>query len=390
MNSFSGKKIALSTHYLIYSASQALRDYLRNEGSSLVYISHPLPGLNPDMKEHSYCEFSKGKRITHKKKALFRFNLLPLTMLYEFYLSLRWLIASKEKFDLYIGVDNFNALMGLILKVFGKVDKVVYYAIDYFPTRYTNKMLNNLYHYIDKICVKYSDETWNVSNKMILARKKHNKMDPKKYNRQYEVPIGIWYDSAPRKVFSKINKEKLIFVGHLVSHMGVDLVIESLPAVIKKIPNIKLEIIGGGEELENLRKLAEKLMVQKNIHFWDWVRDRNKLEEIMSDGAVGLATFNTKILDDKVKNADPGKIKDYMLLGMPVIVTGAISTAEVLSKNKCAIVISYDKKELSGAIIGLLSDDKRLKEYRNNALTYVRQFDYGNLFSENLERVFQK
>jgi len=133
--------------------------------------------------------------------------------------------------------------------------------------------------------------------------------------------------------------------------------------------------------------LSKELGVQKYITFWGWVRDRRKLEKIMSDGAVGLATFNTEILDEKVKNADPGKIKDYMLLGMPIIVTNAISTINDIKKSRCGIVIKYKSSDLVSAVVQLLNDKNKLAEYRKNALAYVQQFDFGKLFEKNLSRV---
>ena len=291
------------------------------------------------------------------------------------------------KYDLFIGINNLNTLAALILKRIGRVKKVIYYTIDYFPTRFENNILNSFYHLIDKVCVRFADETWNVSSVMVSAREKHNAVDRVINNRQYRVPIGIWYDKAPRKSFSEIDKKKLIFVGQLLPHMGVDLVIKTMPEIIKKIPSIKLEIIGGGEQKKYLMSLSKELGVQKYITFWGWVRDRRKLEKIMSDGAVGLATFNTEILDEKVKNADPGKIKDYMLLGMPIIVTNAISTINDIKKSRCGIVIKYKSSDLVSAVVQLLNDKNKLAEYRKNALAYVQQFDFGKLFEKNLSRV---
>lgn len=383
----SESRIVVSTHYRIYSASQALRDYLRaNNCSNLLYIAHPLPPKVVQSIDYSYCEISLGDKIVQKKIGKSRNDNLALSSMYDVYLILKWVIAFG-KFDLFIGVNNLNAIAGIVLKRLGRVKKVVYYTIDYFPTRFENKLLNFIYHSIDNFCVKYADETWNVSSVMVDARGKYHDADKKVYNRQYRVPIGIWYDKAPRKKFSEIHHKKLIFVGQLLPHMGVELVIKSMPDIIKKIPDVKFEIIGGGEQKKYLKKLAKELNVLPNVKFWGWVRDRRKLEKIISDGAVGMATFNTDILDEKVKNADPGKIKDYMLMGMPIIVTDAISNTTEIKKNKCGIVIKYRSSDLVDAVVQLLNDKKKLREYRKNALKYVQQFDYNKIFKKNLSRV---
>lgn len=378
-------KITLATHYRIYSAAQALRDYLRKNNYRLLYISHPLPLKDAKVEDSSYVEKSIGEDIVSKGMIKRKDTNILVSSLYDSILNFIWAIRNG-KADLFIGVDNLNASVGILLKKLRLARKVVYYTIDYFPTRFENRLLNSIYHWIDKFCVTNADETWNVSGQMVLAREKNGIIS----NRQHTVPIGIWYENAPRKDFSKIDKKKLIFVGHLLDHMGVDLVIRAMPQIISNIPDIKFEIIGGGEEEEKLKKLSRELGVNKSVKFWGWVKDRKKLEEIMSDGAVGLATFNTDILDEKVKNADPGKIKDYMLLGMPVIVTNALSTADEIEKEKCGLVIGYDISQLTQAVVQLLNSQSRLKEYRQNALKYVEKFDYNLIFEKNIKRVLDK
>lgn len=379
--------LVVATHYRIYSASQALRDYLRKNGARLLYVSHPLPLKDVKEKENSYFEVSRGENILIKNEYSREKGNILTESLRDIFLTLFWTFKAGKKYDLFIGVDNLNAIVGLFFKKIGRVKKVVYYTIDYFPKRFENSFLNWIYHMVDQLCVKFADETWNVSVVMADARERYRNLDRKIYNRQHTVPIGIWYNNAPRKTFSEIDKKKLIFVGHLLAHMGVDLVVKAIPEILKKIPDAKFEIIGGGEEEENLKKLAKKLGVEDSIKFWGWIRDRDKLEKIMSDGAVGLATFNTEILDDRVKNADPGKIKDYMLLGMPVITTDAISTASSLEKAKCGLVIEYKTLDLVRAVIKLLNSPGKLKIYRENALKYVAQFDYNKIFAKNLSRV---
>lgn len=378
-------KIILTTHYRIYSAAQALRDYLRKNNYRLLYISHPLPLKDAKVKDSSYVEKSIGEDIVSKGMVKRKDTNILVSSLYDSILNFIWVIRNG-KADLFIGVDNLNASVGILLKKLRLVRKVVYYTIDYFPTRFENRLLNSIYHWIDKFCVTNADETWNVSGQMVLAREKKGIIS----NRQHTVPIGIWYENAPRKDFSEIDKKKLIFVGHLLDHMGVDLVIRAMPQIISKIPDIKFEIIGGGEEEEKLKKLSRELGVNKSVKFWGWVKDRKKLEEIMSDGAVGLATFNTDILDEKVKNADPGKIKDYMLLGMPVIVTNALSTSGEIEKEKCGLVVGYDISQLTQAVVQLLDSQSRLKEYRQNALKYVEKFDYNLIFEKNIKRILGK
>lgn len=384
------KRIAISTHYLIYSAPTALRDYLKEKKIQRVfYFSHPLLVKDSPNDERSYCELIQNGQNVYIKKARFKFYNLVISSIYEFIQTIIWFFQDKSQYDLFVGVDCLNSFQGIILKLLGRVKKTVYYTIDYFPVRFKNPILNWVYFSLDRICVRLADETWNVSSVMVKARQA-NGLIGKEFERQFTVPIGVWFDRAPRKNYSQINKKTLIFVGHLKDYMGVDLAIKSLPKIIKTIPDIRLIIIGGGEQEEALKKLVNRLGLTASVNFYGWIRDRGKLENIMSECAVGIAPFNTQILDDKVKNADPAKIKDYMLLGMPVIITDAISTSNLISQKRCGFVIKYDIDEFVRATRKLLDNETLYKEYRQNSLDFVKQFDFNDLFKQNLKRVLTK
>ena len=166
---------------------------------------------------------------------------------------------------------------------------------------------------------------------------------------------------------------------------GVDLAVRALPFIKKVIPKIKLEIIGSGEQHEELEKLADTLKVSDCIKFYGW-KEKKDAEKLLSDGAVGLAPFNTDV-DEKIKNADPAKIKDYMALGLPVVMTNASLNASTISKKKCGIIVDYDPESLANAVVRLLSSKRLWSRYHKNALSYVQQFDWNNLFSKNISRL---
>lgn len=344
-----------------------------------------------DMKEgyklsSAYHLFENNQLVAMKEAYHWQFYwplLYTKDVLYTFF----WCLKFRKKIDVYFAAGNLNPIAGIILRKFGFVKKVVYQSIDYYPQRFSNKFFNWLYFQLDKFCVKNCDETWNVSSMIAEAREKKMGMDRKIYNKQHTVPVGVWFYKTKRIPFEKINRKKIVYRGTFFAHMGVDLPISAMPLILKKIPDVTFEIMGSGEEEENLRKLTKNLGVYKNVIFHGMVTDRKKLEKILSTAAVGIATFNTKILDAKITNADPGKIKEYMVMGMPVITTNAVYYYKKIQKNECGIIIDYNTKEMANAVIKLLEDEELLRKYRNNTLKFIEQFDCNKLFHENVARV---
>ena len=84
------------------------------------------------------------------------------------------------------------------------------------------------------------------------------------------------YDSV--KV-SKFDFPTIGVIGRLINQKRVDDVLYALAIVKKKIPDIKLKIIGKGEEMKSLKKLTIKLHLEKNVEF---VYIGNSLKELIS------------------------------------------------------------------------------------------------------------
>ena len=368
--------------------TQNLKKYLlENYKSDLLYIHHPMLDMTEGYNQSSGYNFYKNNELSHSRNAYHWKLYWPLLYIKDVLYTIFWCLKFKRKFDVYFGCGNLNPIAGIILRNLGIVKKVVYQSIDYHPTRFSNPFFNWLYFQLDKLCVKFSDETWNISPAIAEERQKKMGMNRKTYNRQYTVPGGVWFYETMRLPFEKINIKKIVYRGMLLDHMGVDLAIRAMPLILKEIPDLVFEIIGTGKEEENLKNLAKQLKVSKNVLSHGFVEGRQNMEKILSDAAIGIATFNTGLLGDKVKNSDPGKIKDYMLMGMPVVITDAFSTSKQIVKKKCGIVVAYKEKDMAEAIIKLIKNKPLLKKYRQNATSFIEKFDCVNIFKPNMERI---
>lgn len=389
-DSIKTRKIIIALHeYLPTGPGHDLRDYLLiNHAKEIVFITHPLLNLKQNYVSRSHMKIYYRDGTTTETISKFRL-IFSMSILYfkDLILTLIWIIGKKETYDLYVGLDPINAIAGIILKKIRLVDKVVYYTIDYMPKRYKNVILNFVYHKFDKFCVRYADDTWNVGTTMGQARETYNHMDQKIYSKQYILPIGIWLDKIKPLSFDKVNKYKLVYIGGLKHIMGVDLIIDAMPKLVKKIPHIRLDIIGGGIDEDNLKYRVRQLKIEKYVIFHGWIRERKKIQAIASDAALGIATFNTDERSIEIKNADPSKVKEYLSMGLPVITTNVLPNHQELEKNKCAMVIPYSVNALVRAVEALLSNKKLLQEYRTNGRQYVAKFNYPMLFSNALSRV---
>jgi glycosyltransferase involved in cell wall biosynthesis len=84
------------------------------------------------------------------------------------------------------------------------------------------------------------------------------------------VPNGVDTDRfAPRAAATGSRAFTFVLVGRLEPRKGVDLAIEALA----RVPEVRLEIVGDGEQLDPLKRLAVKVGVAGRVLFHGYVED---------------------------------------------------------------------------------------------------------------------
>lgn len=371
--------VAIVSHIFSSGPSQELESFLSDKVKSLLFIGHPFEyrkEINSFYRFHVHKNTKLHKAIGWK---------LPGAFLYfkDFLYTMIWILKSNTKFDYYIGADNFDAFCGLILQKLGRVDKVIFYCIDYVPRRFQNSMLDWLYHFFDKACLTHCSVVWNVSKNMAQAREKFKGLKAENCARQIVVPLGIWHDRIPKISLEEKDKNTLIYMGHLLEKQGVDMVIRSIPCIKRKIPDIKFIIIGTGNYESSLINLVKELKLDKNVIFTGYVESHKEVERRISEGTIGMALYKP-VESNYSYFADPGKIKNYLSAGLPVILTNVPPIARELVIKKCAFVVEYEEKDVCKKITNLLLDRKLLKCYSRNAIDFAKSYDWNSVFSNAL------
>lgn len=381
MEAINEKSFIIATHVYAPGPAQELLKYLNDKKCrKIMFIGHPL-FFDSNLKGSGFDIFENGVNVKSEYSVIKKIPEI-LSFFKVFVLNIFWVILYGRSFDVYVGSDNLNALSGVVLKFFGLVKKTVYYVIDYNPKRFSNKVLNFVYHKIDQICVRYCDETWNLSPRMIEGRKEHfNFAD----GNQKVVPMGVWYDEMPRVLYENCQKHTLGFIGHILEKQGLQLVINCLPELSKKFPDVKVRIIGDGPYLENLKILAKDLGVERYIDFLGFIKEQKETNKLISECALGLALYDP----DKASfsyYADPGKIKFYLSCGVPPVLTNVpLISEEIISKNS-GLISNYDANSLIECL-AVLSDETKMKEFRITASALGAKYAWDNIFGDALKLI---
>jgi len=369
---FLGKNVLILGHMTeIHGPVQALVDYSKKNMGKLTSVLHPLPCSFVSNSE--FRTFTRGKC----ERSLYKRN-LKVTEFFSYvqhvFLTFLFVARSNEKYDLCVGIDNLNALCGIILRKIGIVDKVVFYVIDYTPKRFNNPILNLTYHFLDGICIRHSDLVWNISERMAKIREGQGV----EKRRNLIVPVGVELEKVGHIQDIKLNRRALVFASHLAKSKGADLIIEAMEDVIKTVPDAKLEIIGTGPCEQELKDLVKTADLGNNVKF-SGLMQHDKLMKYLPTRGVALATY-VEDSHNITYFADPTKPKEYLACGLPVIITRVPWIAKEIEEKPMGIAINYDKKELTDAIIKLMKDDEFYERCRVNAKLFASKLSWDGIF----------
>jgi glycosyltransferase involved in cell wall biosynthesis len=381
-----GLKFLLITHTFTTGPTQELRDYFINNKVTFSFIENPF-SFNKNQNRPQITYFKAGE----KRKQFSGFASKGPNVLYfikDFFYTIYFVVKTGEKYDVCIAADNLNTFSAWFLKKIGYIGKLIYWTIDYTPRRFENNILNKIYHWMDRFCCYHSDLIWNSSKRMMDARK-NNGVDIKKCANEVIVVDGCHFDDITRIPDDKVNKFKLVFMGHLIKGKGVDFILNAIPELAKKYPDVSLTIVGTGTEEETLKNLAKDLNIEKNVSFTGFVKEHTDLEKIVASCGIALAPY---VPDPNSFTffSDVGKVKIYIASGLPVLITDVPEIARDIQDKKAGLIFDYNRESFIEKIGILLDSDAEYYKYRHNAIEFARSLDWKNVFGSVINETLDK
>ena len=233
--------------------------------------------------------------------------------------------------------------------------------------------LKSIQRKVEKIL---SAKTLNKSSKILVANNETKEI----VNEFYDVSpekIEIMPNGIDTKIFhtNVVKKSKMIlFSGVMYNHRGIDVLLNAAPTVIKKIPEVKFVLLGDGPELDNLKKIAENLKIEKNIEFKGWIK-RDEVMNYLADASIAIGPLRSTTV---TKNALPIKVLEYMASSLPILSQKDTLANDVLVDDENGYSVT-DPEDLATKIIHILENNEKRIKMGTKSYEMSLKFDWENV-----------
>jgi glycosyltransferase involved in cell wall biosynthesis len=178
------------------------------------------------------------------------------------------------------------------------------------------------------------------------------------------------------------EKPELIFWGRMEDEKGVPELLQALALVAKKIPTIKLTLVGEGSRLEDYKQQVRKLGLIPKIIMPGW-RSIEEIQQLVARARVAVL---------------PSRIESFGLsaaeaqgAGVPVVATHAGALKEIVEDGVTGTLVeAEDPKALADAIFLVLGNEEKFRLMAEAGRESARQKFSWDLTAQKLIALYQQ
>lgn len=247
-----------------------------------------------------------------------------------------------------------------------------------------------------KAIIKYVKNYMNDAiNQIIVPSKTVSNIFKNKYKLEKDVhviPSGIDLSLFDAKNYKKDEIKKLrkelnfsnkdvifSYIGRLGEEKCIDFIIKNSSDILKNNKNVKLLIVGGGPEEDNLRSLAEKYNILDKVIFTGKVsHDEVGLYYQVIDLFITASNLETQGLT----------VMEALAASKPVIVLNIDVFSKVIMNGYNGLIFN-NEEEFKSILEELINNPEKIKVMSENA--YKSSLDYSlDVFANRLLKVYNK
>jgi len=316
--------------------------------------------------DHVPCSFSRSKTVGGllARSAYLRWSYFVLK-------SFLWLVRHRRNIKILIS-ENVDSPAPFVVSVLFGIPYVVYSRYDVGQqVKWINKrsVVGILILMEEKFVFKRVEKLWVTSPHLTSMARSFGR-------RKQTTLIPNWISYADTTHAAGSHRSdlaegfRILFVGRLHPVKRVDLIIQALSILERRIPCVDLYLVGDGEEKDRIGKLVDSLDLTKRVHFLGY-KERSAVFELMMNS-------NVLVLCSKIEG-NPRVLIEAMMCKIPIVATNVSGIRDMVQHKKTGYLVSNDPEpeELASAVECMLKDKELSRTIVNGAYEFAR-----NNFSE--------
>jgi glycosyltransferase involved in cell wall biosynthesis len=206
------------------------------------------------------------------------------------------------------------------------------------------------------------------------------------------VPMGIRLDGrslnagqAHSRGAIPAREPTFLYLGTLGRERRIDFLLRVLELVRAEIPQVKLYLVGKGEQPEDepfLMEEARRIGVLPSVVFVGHLPQQEALRYVQDADVCVSPFFPTPILN----STSPTKLVEYMSLGKAVVANTHPEQQLLIEESGCGYCVPYEEQAFGDAIVKLLRSPERALAMGERGRRYVLEHrSYGKI-ADRVER----
>jgi glycosyltransferase involved in cell wall biosynthesis len=178
------------------------------------------------------------------------------------------------------------------------------------------------------------------------------------------------------------GKRIVLFLSRLDPIKGLDLLLNGFGRIRATHPDAALLVAGNGDEgfAARLREQAHQLGIQRDVTWVGFLEGEKK--------RAAFAAADVFVLPSYSENFGVAAV-EAMASGLPVIVSDQVGIHREVAEAKAGLIVRCDAKEVSDAVVRMLSDGEARHQMSRNAVLLAQKFS-PEVVSEKLIEVYQR
>jgi glycosyltransferase involved in cell wall biosynthesis len=220
-------------------------------------------------------------------------------------------------------------------------------------------------HCYESYMVPKFDHVFTVSDELGQWARRTYHLNPQKMSNLGNYPSKTFLKQAENALIADRKRSeddpfRLVHAGYVRENRGLQDVAKALKILIQRDKiNVVLRVIGEGDFVNPLKGIAKHLGIAQKVEFIPMLPP-DKVAGAMAECDIGLCCY---LLSEQTQQTIPGKLFEYMAVGLPVLSSGRKPVVRIVERERCGLAYhSRDPESIASAILSLYKDQTATRE----------------------------